>query len=278
MHAHYPATAVSHEIEGFSLVELSIVLVILGLLTGGILAGQSLIRASELRAVATEYQAYQTAIMSFRERYMALPGDMRNATQFWGQATNCGAYGESLSGGTCNGNGNGIIGWGQGDVIYALQESFYAWHHLQLAGMVAGNFSGNSGAGHVYEDAVAGLNVPSSKMGGGSGWCFNRTYYGSTWMFNIDYTNALAFGNTIEAAGGVEKGSCQQSPFPLSGREAWQIDAKIDDGMPARGKVIASQITRCTDAWTAVDNLDAKYTLSGVWEDEKHCGFFFRTQ
>ena len=70
--------------QGFSLVELSIVLVILGLLTGGILAGQSLIRASELRAATAEYQRYATSIQSFRDKYMALPGDMTNATRFWG--------------------------------------------------------------------------------------------------------------------------------------------------------------------------------------------------
>lgn len=71
------------ELRGFSLVELSIVLVILGLLTGGILAGQSLIRASELRSVSTELQRYSSAIYSFRDQYMALPGDMLNATSFW---------------------------------------------------------------------------------------------------------------------------------------------------------------------------------------------------
>ena len=51
--------------KAFSLVELSIVLVILGLLTGGILAGQNLIRAAELRSVITEFKTYQTAVMTF---------------------------------------------------------------------------------------------------------------------------------------------------------------------------------------------------------------------
>lgn len=60
--------------KAFSLVELSIVLVILGLLTGGILAGQSLIRAAELRAVSTEYSRYITATQSFRDKYFAVPG------------------------------------------------------------------------------------------------------------------------------------------------------------------------------------------------------------
>lgn len=72
--------------RGFSLVELSIVLVILGLLTGGILSGQSLIRAAELRSVVTDIQQIQTSIYSFRDRYMALPGDMKDATDFWGIA------------------------------------------------------------------------------------------------------------------------------------------------------------------------------------------------
>ena len=81
----------------FSLVELSIVLVILGLLTGGILTGQNLIRAAELRSVVTEFQTYQTAVMTFRDKYFALPGDMTNATDFWGEMTNCGAASPSSS-------------------------------------------------------------------------------------------------------------------------------------------------------------------------------------
>lgn len=77
--------------NAFSLVELSIVLVILGLLTGGILAGQNLIRAAELRSVTTQLQQYQTALQTFRNKYFALPGDMTKATDFWTSAfgTNC---------------------------------------------------------------------------------------------------------------------------------------------------------------------------------------------
>ena len=70
-------------VSAFSLVELSIVLVILGLLTGGILAGQSLIRAAQLRAVSTEYSRYVASINSFRDKYFGWPGDLRNATAFW---------------------------------------------------------------------------------------------------------------------------------------------------------------------------------------------------
>ncbi|MFZ4540565.1 MAG: pilus assembly FimT family protein [Rickettsiales bacterium] len=71
--------------RAFSLVELSIVLVILGLLVGGILSGQALIRASELRAVVTEYNRHAVDTKTFRDKYFALPGDMANATSFWGR-------------------------------------------------------------------------------------------------------------------------------------------------------------------------------------------------
>jgi hypothetical protein len=74
----------SYSAEGFSLVALSVVWVNLGLLTGGILTAQSLIRAAELRSITTDYNRFITASQTFRDKYFALPGDMRNATRFWG--------------------------------------------------------------------------------------------------------------------------------------------------------------------------------------------------
>lgn len=118
--------------RGFSLVELSIVLVILGLLTGGILTGQSLIRASELRSITTEYNRYIAAAQTFRDKYFALPGDMANATAFWGAAhatpATCKTTASS-SALTCNGNADGFI---QG-VVATSNESFRFWQHLANA-------------------------------------------------------------------------------------------------------------------------------------------------
>mgnify|MGYP001100732306 CR=1 FL=1 len=74
---------------GFSLVELSIVLVILGLLVGGILGGKSLIKAAELRSISTEQAQWNTAIKAFRDKYFMLPGDMNNATSFGEPQTRC---------------------------------------------------------------------------------------------------------------------------------------------------------------------------------------------
>jgi len=59
--------------HAFSLVELAIVLVILGLLVGGVLSGSSLIRASELRSISTQYTNYYTAVRSFRDKFLPCP-------------------------------------------------------------------------------------------------------------------------------------------------------------------------------------------------------------
>jgi prepilin-type N-terminal cleavage/methylation domain-containing protein len=98
--------------HGFTLIELSIVLVILGLLVSGVLLGQDLIRAAELRSVPTDFQKYQTAVNIFRDKYRALPGDMRNATDFWGEndpnLSTCRTT-EGSGTDTCNGDGDGVV-------------------------------------------------------------------------------------------------------------------------------------------------------------------------
>ncbi len=127
--------------RAFSLVELSIVLVILGLLTGGILTGQSLIRASELRSITTDMNRYVTATQTFRDKYFAVPGDMRNATAFWGVAAGTGsdatcANTVSTSAATCNGNGDGVIQ----TFNVAFDEIFLAPKHLANAGLIEGSY------------------------------------------------------------------------------------------------------------------------------------------
>lgn len=149
----------SHREKAFSLVELSIVLVILGLLTGGILTGQSLIRASELRSVATDLQRYQAAVHTFRDKYFALPGDMPNATRFWGvqHATPATCITTaSTTALTCNGDGNGQVA----DTTY---EAFRFWQHLANAGLIEGSYSGVTGPDSGF-DHVIGVNAPRAKM------------------------------------------------------------------------------------------------------------------
>lgn len=122
----------------FSLVELSIVLVILGLLVGGILGGKSLIKASELRTITVQRDQLATAFRSFRDKYFMLPGDMNNAEQFWGTQSAVDATCKSTASTdtkTCNGNGDGII---TTTGAVRSDEPFRAWQQLANAGLIEG--------------------------------------------------------------------------------------------------------------------------------------------
>ena len=256
--------------QAFSLVELSIVLVILGLLTGGILTGQSLIRAAELRAVTTEFQTYQTAVMTFRDKYFALPGDMRNATDFWGAMTNCGAASPSGSGTeTCNGDGDGQID----DPTTAGQtgESFGFWRHLANAGLIEGTYTGISESGGSVANADVGVNVPASKLGR-AGWTTvnfdDEANIVGTYGNVLFFGQATAIGRTVSVA--------------LSTEETWNIDTKIDDAKPWLGKVVVqtgqgSSGTNCANAVASSQAVSAaaEYELSN--RNTLSCSIIFRS-
>lgn len=210
---------------GFSLVELSIVLVILGLLTGGVLTGQSLIRASELRSVATQYSQFSAANNSFRDKYFAIPGDMLNATSFWGASASCpGTAGTGTQ--TCNGNGNGTLQEPPAASQYG--ENFAFWQHLANAGLIEGSYTGRAGAAATTE-WVGGTNAPKSKLSNG------------IWMVSWDSTSGGAMYDVAITRHNFRVGAQVSGAWPsgllLGTDEAWNIDTKLDDGQPALGIV-----------------------------------------
>jgi prepilin-type N-terminal cleavage/methylation domain-containing protein len=225
--------------SAFSLVELSIVLVILGLLVGGVLSGQSLIRAAQLRSVSTEANNLVTAAQTFRDKYFAVPGDMANATSFWMKdATNCNGHtGTSGTPGTCNGDSNGMV---NASAASSTGESQQLWRHLALAGLIEGTYTGIAGAGGAYHCTI-GTSCPRSKMSN-SGWGAHGlgNYAGDTGYFAGDYGNMLTFG--------VQTSSEYPSNPALKPEEAWNIDTKMDDGRPGLGKVLAVHYSTCTNA------------------------------
>lgn len=264
--------------KGFSLVELSIVLVILGLLTGGILAGQSLIRASELRAATSEYQRYAAATHTFRDKYFGLPGDFRDATRFWNRAStgsDCTSnHGLAAAGspGACDGNGNGNIL--QPTAASESGEIFQFWRHLSLAGMVEGNYDGIAGSGSNWH-AVIDRNVPRSKLSN-TGWSiwYTAAASGDTSLFNGDYGNCLLLGGATTSGG--------TSGNIIKPEEAWNIDTKMDDGKPAIGKITVRHRPNCTLAADgsaittgAADaaKLDATYNVASATSG---CALVFR--
>lgn len=236
--------------KGFSLVELSIVLVILGLLTGGILGGRNLIKAAELRAAAQELQQWQTAVNTFQAKFLGLPGDLKNAEQFWGD-------GDS-TGDTWNGDGNGVID--EPSAASAPGEYFTFWQQLALGGLIPGEYSGLAGGSKPYH-ALIGENVPASKYSNG-GWSILNSDWtgGHTQSYAINYGNHFRFG--------AQNGDRPTDEPLLTPADAWNLDTKIDDGLPAKGNVIArywnNACSKADDGSHASANFEASYKL----EDE----------
>jgi prepilin-type N-terminal cleavage/methylation domain-containing protein len=116
--------------SGFTLVEIAIVLVIIGLLLGGILKGQEMITNAKVRNMADQGSAVKAAIYAFQDRYRALPGDYNVAASNIPGAQNC-------AGGRC---GNGRIDQNS--------ERGLFWQQLAQAGFINGSFDGANAAGN----------------------------------------------------------------------------------------------------------------------------------
>jgi len=250
--------------KGFSLVELSIVLVILGLLVGGVLSGQSLIRAAELRTIPVQYAKILSSVNQFKDKYFALPGDMTNATDFWGTALSGNACRFATGTGTCNGNGNGKINDGIWITNLNSNESFRFWQHLANAGLISGQYTGVSGAANSRTSTLS--NSYLGKLSASLWFVWDwKSYAGldSHW-YGLDYNNILVFG----------RGNGVNWPYfsILKPSELWNIDKKIDDGKPASGNIISMLINRCTTS-TDRNDLSGEYTLSS---DTIECSMIFR--
>lgn len=184
--------------QGFTLIEIAIVLVIIGLLLGGVLKGQELIQNARVRNIISQQDGVKAAYFGFQDRYRGIPGDYSLASA---TANIPGA------GGTCGGNGNGLIDAVSGGV----SESICAWYHLTRAGFISGNYNGvgaTSGVGSANTD-----NSPVNPFGG---------YMQIIWDANYSPAAATTVHN-------IKTGS--NIPATLLA----EVDRKIDDGLPETG-------------------------------------------
>ncbi len=156
---------------GFTLVEIAIVLVIIGLLLGGILKGQEMITQAKIKNVVNDFNGITAAVNSYQDRYRALPGDDLNATGRWKAS-------DGTTDVTSNGNGNGSFncsaakaGYNDGPpttmtgIAAGQSECNLYWQHLRLAGFVGGATTGQA-AGQQPANAANGImGVQTGGMG-----------------------------------------------------------------------------------------------------------------
>lgn len=120
--------------KGFTLVELAIVLVIIGLILGAILKGQELISNAKMKRLYNQYREVVAAIYTYYDKYNAFPGDDPNANTRWSTVT------------PGNGDGDGLIdGFNINCMAGSGGETCIAWQHLRLANILTGATDNTNG-------------------------------------------------------------------------------------------------------------------------------------
>lgn len=217
--------------QGFTLVELAIVMTIIGLLIGGVLKGQEMINNARITSTIAQVQAYKAAIYTFRDRFDQFPGDMPVATY---RLPSCTADNFCY-----NGNGNGIIGnliggWGwagDGDATVESENTQF-WKHLALADLI-------SGVNPASSVPAWGKTHPASKFAGGF-FALTISQAGGRNGMQVRMQPA------VTGSYGSDAGSNSIAP-----RDAAIIDRKMDDGKPDTGSVTAygSGHLNCTSSY-----------------------------
>ncbi|HLD77158.1 MAG TPA: prepilin-type N-terminal cleavage/methylation domain-containing protein [Rickettsiales bacterium] len=203
--------------SAFSLIELSIVLIIIGLLIAGVTGGASLIKSSELRSIITEARSWAIAVNGFYNQFDALPGD----------------YGTSVGLASTDGDGDGTIegNGGGGTNVY---EGRGAWIHLKSAGILDSTILSTTftAVSAVAVTSFGGI-IPASKIKA-SGWDFD---YNTTSLQNVVVlTGAMATALSASSSNSFVKGT-SIAVGAITPTDALAIDAKFDDGVANTGKI-----------------------------------------
>jgi prepilin-type N-terminal cleavage/methylation domain-containing protein len=214
----------SRKAAGFTLVEIAIVLVIIGLLLGGILKGQEMIAQARIKNAINDFNGVTVAITSYQDRYRALPGDDQNATTRWTVQNPGKGNGDGVIAGKYNANDTSGTGGAPADG----KESNLFWQHLRIAGFVPGLTTG-TGSGTPPQNAVGGITGVETAVVGTSG---------------------LGFTSTI---------ICSSN---LPDKVAIAVDTQTDDGTSAAGQIRSQLQTQANP--DTVASPAASYVETGV--------------
>lgn len=224
----------SRQDGGFTLIELSIVLVIIALIVGGVLVGRDLVVAAAIRAQIAQIDGYQSAVVTFYGKYEALPGDLpqAKATQF-GFVSRGSLDGQGDGNGQLHGyvlNGAPFLGF-----VLTCGETGLFWRDLAQVALVEGGFTRATADDSACVSTISGttLNrfIPQAKIGDGN--------YVYVWSGGWEPRNLLPENPTNYFGVSMVKDSNLNTSAGMTVRQAYEIDRKIDDGLPQAGLVLA---------------------------------------
>ena len=234
--------------HGFTLIELSIVLVIIGLIAGGVLVGQDMIKAAEIRSQVAQIEGYNQAFNAFRTKYAALPGDISTSASHGLMSNNASAANRG------RGDGNGLI---QSSATMAVNIGGYqgepavAFTHLSETGLIKDGIT-VANYQSVGGFSITNTSMPAAKIGRG-----NRLFV--TANAGVHYFFIARFTGNINAAGNYAMATAPSSQ--LTPIHAFQIDSKMDDGVPDAGLVRSFQMAAAPTSLSAAGEVAA--TLVG---------------
>lgn len=214
---------------GFTLVELSVVLLIISLIAGAILVGRDMINAALLRSIISDAEELNLAVHTFEVKYNGLPGDMATAEEVWGSDVACPNTPTNtvLKQETCNGNGDGMI--------RHLTTWEQPWEPMRAAQQIAnaalyrgGHYTGVSGSDSFAWNTLTGINIPKLKnFNAGMLMLHNDPAFSIDHLYPSQYRLMVHIGVDVPD-------SWNHNPFLLPA-DAQYIDLKADDGKPGKG-------------------------------------------
>jgi len=252
----------------FTLVELAIVLVIIGLVVGGVLVGRDLISAAEIRSQISQIEKYNVAANTFKIKYGYLPGDIPEP-----HASGFGFKARGAGEGT--GDGNGVIqgAWNPldnepsavGSVILCGETGMF-WVDLSTANLIDGSFNillpnaypatntALSEAGNGSSNTLLKSYFPKAKIGANYVHVWSGGYFGQNNRknyFGIMPSTAVVWSSSFISQCGTVSYPMLSSAYPMTVNQAYNIDAKIDDGLPQSGKVTTQLVSQGFPVWAS---------------------------